>query len=98
MNSLTDFQKKVYEAVKKIPRGKVLSYLEVAARLKKPGAARAVGNALNRNFDKRIPCHRVIKSGGFVGGYRSGIKKKKEILQKEGIKIINSKIQAPNNK
>jgi O-6-methylguanine DNA methyltransferase len=92
------FSNGVYEIVKKIPRGGVLSYQEVAYKLGKPGAARAVGNALNRNFDKRIPCHRVIKSSGFVGGYRSGTKKKIEILRREGIKIINSKIQAPNNK
>ncbi len=78
--------------VKKIPRGKVLSYQEVAFRLEKPGAARAVGNALNRNFDKRIPCHRVIKSGGAVGGYRSGTKNKIKMLKKEGVLIKNGKV------
>ncbi len=92
MISLTQFQKRVYEVVKKIPRGKVLSYQEVAFRLEKPGAARAVGNALNRNFDKRIPCHRVIKSDGAVGGYRSGTKNKIEMLKKEGVLIKNGKV------
>jgi len=93
---LTEFQKKVYNVVKKIPRGKTLSYQEVANRLEKPGAARAVGNALNKNFDKKVPCHRVIRSDGSIGGYRSGTKKKIEILKEEGAKIKNSKIQATN--
>jgi len=88
----TEFQKRVYEVVKKITRGKVLSYQEVAFRLNKPGAARAVGNALNRNFNKDVPCHRVIKADGSVGGYRSGTKKKIEILKKEGIKIKGGRV------
>jgi methylated-DNA-[protein]-cysteine S-methyltransferase len=92
MHSLTKFQKSVYEIVKKIPRGKVLSYQEVAFRLTKPGAARAVGNALNRNFDLAVPCHRVIKSDGSVGGYRSGTKKKIEMLKKEGVLIKNGRV------
>lgn len=92
MRFLTAFQKKVYSIVKKIPRGQVLSYQEVANRLDKPGAARAVGNVLNHNFDKKVPCHRVIRSDGSVGGYRSGTKKKIEILINEGLKIKNGKI------
>ena len=88
----TPFQKRVYEAVKKIPRGQVLSYQEVAGRLGELGAARAVGNALNRNFNKEVPCHRVVRSDGSVGGYRRGTAKKIEILKKEGVKIINGKI------
>ena len=89
---LTEFQKRVYKIVKKIPAGQVLSYQEVANRLDRPGAARAVGNALNKNFDKKAPCHRVIKSDGLVGGYRSGTKKKIKILKSEGVRIKNGKV------
>jgi O-6-methylguanine DNA methyltransferase len=92
MRFSTEFQKKVCDVVKKIPRGKILSYQEVAFRLDEPGAARAVGNALNRNFNSDVPCHRVIKSDGSVGGYRGGIKKKIKILRGEGVKIKNGKI------
>jgi len=94
---MTEFQKKVYAVVKKIPRGEVLSYQEVAGRLNNPAAARAVGNALNRNFNPRVPCHRVVKSNGEVGGYREGTVKKIEILNKEGIKIKNGKIEEPSD-
>lgn len=89
---MTEFQKQVYEIVEKIPRGQVLSYQEVAFKLNKPGAARAVGNALNRNFDRRIPCHRVIRSNGETGGYRGGLEMKIKILKKEGLAVISGKI------
>jgi len=89
---MTKFQNKVYEIVRKITRGQVLSYQEIANRLDKPGAARAVGNALNKNCDQKVPCHRVIKSDGAVGGYRGGTKKKIEILKKEGVVIINGRV------
>ncbi len=88
----SEFQKKVYEVVKKISRGEVLSYREVAYKSGSPRAARAVGSALNGNFNKNVPCHRVIKSDGSVGGFRSGTKKKIEILKKEGVKIRNGKV------
>ncbi len=78
------FTEKVYEIVKKIPRGKVLTYAEVAKRAGNIKAARAVGNILNKNFDPKIPCHRVIRSDGKLGGYNRGAKKKKELLKNEG--------------
>lgn len=81
------FAKKVYEVVKKIPKGKVLTYLEVAEKAGRPKAARAVGNILSKNFDPKIPCHRVIRSDGRLGGYNRGAKAKQKILQKEGFKI-----------
>ena len=81
---LTKFQKKVYNQVKKIPRGKVLSYKEVARLIGLPLAYRAVGNVLNKNPFKTVPCHRIIRSDGKVGGYAKGTKKKIEILKKEG--------------
>jgi len=77
------FREKVYQVVKKIPRGKILSYKEVARLAGKPKAWRAVGNILNKNRDPRIPCHRVIRSDGKIGGFRSGQKRKMELLKKE---------------
>lgn len=79
------FQKKVYEIVNKIPKGKVLSYKEVAKKAGSSLAYRAVGNILNKNKDPKIPCHRVIRSDGKIGGYNKGIKKKIDILKKEGV-------------
>ena len=84
MNSLTEFQKKVYEIVKKIPRGEVLTYKQVAVKLGNAKLARAVGNALNKNRDPKVPCHRVIRSDGKIGGYRKGTNKKALLLKKEG--------------
>jgi methylated-DNA-[protein]-cysteine S-methyltransferase len=84
--------KKVYEIVKKIPRGKVLTYKAVAKLAGRPGAFRAVGNLLNKNRDQKIPCHRVIKSDGRLGGYNRGQKRKIYLLKKEGLVIKNGKV------
>ena len=81
---ITKFQEKVYNVVQKIPKGKILSYKEVAKLTGSPRASRAVGNALNRNPFKEVPCHRVIKSDGTLGGYAKGAKEKARILKKEG--------------
>lgn len=78
------FTEKVYEVVKKIPEGKALSYKEVAKKAGSEKAFRAVGNILNKNYDPLIPCHRVIKSNGQLGGYNRGSVNKKKILLKEG--------------
>jgi len=78
------FQEKVYRVVKKIPRGKVLSYKEVAKRAGKPKAYRAVGNILNKNMDPKVPCHRVIRSDGKIGGFRDGSSVKIKKLNEEG--------------
>jgi O-6-methylguanine DNA methyltransferase len=81
----SDFEQKVYEEVKKIPRGEVRTYAEIAQAIGHRKAYRAVGNALNKNPDlKTIPCHRVIRSDGKLGGYRYGSKKKKTLLEREG--------------
>lgn len=84
---MSSFQKKVYEVLRKIPRGKVLTYKEVAKLAGSPRAFRSVGNILNKNKDKKIPCHRVIRSDGNVGGYNKGVDKKIFLLEKEGVKI-----------
>lgn len=83
----TDFQQKVYRAILKIPAGKVLTYVQVAKIIGKPGAARAVGNALSKNMDAPfIPCHRVIGSDDKMRGYSAagGIRQKIKLLKKEG--------------
>lgn len=77
------FKEKVLGIVKKIPKGKVLSYKEVAKKAGFPYAWRAVGNVLNKNKNPKIPCHRVIRSDGRVGGYNKGERKKIILLKKE---------------
>lgn len=81
---MTEFREKVYNVVRKIPKGKVMTYKEVAESVGSPNASRAVGNALNKNRFKDVPCHRVIKSDGGVGGYAWGSDRKHKILKKEG--------------
>jgi O-6-methylguanine DNA methyltransferase len=78
------FSEKVLNAVKRIPKGKTLTYKEVAQKVGHPKAYRAVGNILNNNFDEKIPCHRVIRSDGQVGKYNRGQNRKIELLKSEG--------------
>jgi O-6-methylguanine DNA methyltransferase len=80
---VTEFAKKVYAVVRKIPKGKTLTYGQVAALAGRPGAARAVGNILSKNYDPGIPCHRVIRADGKLGGYNRGAAKKARILREE---------------
>ena len=70
--------------MREIPKGKVLTYKEVAMKAGSEKAVRAVGNILSKNFDPNIPCHRVIRSDGGMGGYNRGVKNKIAILKKEG--------------
>ncbi len=80
------FKEKVLKVVSQIPRGKTMSYAEVAKAAGSPRAYRAVGNIMHNNPDpKRVPCHRVIKSDGTAGGYAGGTKKKIALLKKEGV-------------
>jgi len=80
---MTSFTQKVFAVVKQIPPGKTLSYKEVATQAGSPRAFRAVGNILNKNYDRLIPCHRVIHSNGSPGGYNRGATKKIQILTTE---------------
>ena len=83
---LTPFQRRVYRAVLSIPPGKVRSYKWVAEKIGAPHSYRAVGRALNKNpYTGIIPCHRVVKSDGSLGGFFKGKKEKKRLLKKEGI-------------
>ena len=82
------FTEKVYEVVKKIPKGKVLTYKEVARLTDSPWAYREVGNILNKNHNPKIPCHRVIRSDGKIGGYNRGSNKKLKLLKSEGMVVL----------
>lgn len=83
---LKPFKDQVLSVVSRIPSGQVLTYKQVAIRAGRPQAFRAVGNILNRHggMDKGIPCHRVIKSSGEIGGFAWGTKKKIKMLKAEG--------------
>ena len=84
----TNFQLKVWNFLMKIPKGSVKTYAQVAKGIGKPLAIRAVANAIGRNpYPIKIPCHRVIRSDGKLGGYtaKGGVKVKKKLLKKEGI-------------
>lgn len=88
----SEFEKRVYSAVSRIPRGEIRSYGWVAAEIGRPSAYRAVGNALNKNrHTDLIPCHRVIRSDGFLGGYAKGTARKADILRREGIDCDESR-------
>ena len=89
MNKLTGtyFQLKIWNYLKKIPKGKVKTYLQVAKAIGKPRSYRAVGNAVGKNpYPPKIPCHRVIRSDGNMGGYsgKGGLNTKRKLLKKEG--------------
>ena len=86
----TKFQLKVWTYLKKIPRGSVKTYSQVAKGIGKPLAVRAVANAIGKNpLAPTIPCHRVIKSDGSLGGYsgKGGINTKKLLVKREGITL-----------
>ncbi len=82
---LTLFQQEVYRATRTIPMGETRSYQWVAERIGRPRAARAVGQALHHNpFAPMVPCHRVVRSDGTLGGYAGGLAKKRKLLRREG--------------
>ena len=86
----TKFQKKVWNYIKKIPKGNVKTYKEVAIAIKTPKSARAVANACAKNpYAPKIPCHRVVRSDGKLGGYsgKGGIKEKLRLLRSEKVDI-----------
>jgi O-6-methylguanine DNA methyltransferase len=82
---MNTFAHKVRAVVRTIPKGNVVTYKEVATAAGHPKAARAVANTMAKNFDMNIPCHRVIRSDGSLGGYnRGGTPVKKQLLIDEG--------------
>ncbi|PIT85684.1 cysteine methyltransferase [Candidatus Micrarchaeota archaeon CG10_big_fil_rev_8_21_14_0_10_59_7] len=80
--------------MQEIPRGRVSTYSAIAKAIGKPKAARAVGNALNRNHSSRVPCHRVVRSDGRAGGFARGTREKIRMLRREGVRVVNGKVDA----
>ena len=99
MSKIPQFYQKVYHICRKVPKGKVTTYKALAEKLGSK-AYRAVGTAMNKNpygilnckGKKMVPCHRVVGSSGHLHGFAHGLKKKAELLRKEGIKVKNNKI------
>jgi len=82
----SDFKLRVYQSLLKLEIGKTASYQDIALEIGSKNAARAIGNACNKNpFPLFIPCHRVICSNGKLGGYNRGMERKKEVLEEENI-------------
>lgn len=81
---MTEFKKRVYSIVSSIPKGRVMSYKQVDEASGYPKAWRAIGNVLNKNTSSKVPCHRVIRSDGRIGGFGGGTEKKIALLEKEG--------------
>lgn len=107
MPTTRSFTGKVYALARKIPRGSVATYADLARRLKRPRAARAVGNALHKSpgmsirlpidraglpAGRQVPCHRVVRSDGTVGGFARGTKAKIELLKKEGVEVEDGRV------
>ncbi|HID45607.1 MAG TPA: MGMT family protein [Chromatiaceae bacterium] len=90
---ITDFERKVYAACSKIRKGRVSTYVEIARAIGNPNASRAVGNALNKNPFRKVPCHRVVCSDGRIGGFAHGPKRKRIILEKEGVGTEKGRIR-----
>lgn len=90
----TEFQKEVWRELLKIKKGEVVTYKELSKKIGKVNSARAVANAVAKNpFAPEIPCHRVIRSDGKLGGYsgKGGVKTKLKLLKEEGYNILNIK-------
>ncbi len=93
---LTGFEKSVYRAALRIPKGEARSYRWLAETIGAPDACRAVGNALNKNpYAPQVPCHRVIRSDGSIGGYAKGAVRKKRLLKKEGVDCRGNRCYNP---
>ena len=86
------FNERCYTILRKVPKGKITTYKALAKALNSK-AYRAVGNAMNKNpHAPKVPCHRVVKTDGSVGGFASGTKNKIKMLKNEGVEVINGKI------
>ena len=88
-----NFNERCYSILRKVPRGKVVTYGDLAKAAGSPKAARAVGNAMNRNpYAPQVPCHRVVGANGTMVGFASGIAKKIKMLKEEGIEVKDGKV------
>jgi len=86
-----NFSERVYKICRRIPRGKVATYKQVAEMIGTK-AYRAVGHALHRNPYSKVPCHRVISNSGRLHGFEHGMKKKRQLLEKEGVQVRKNKV------
>ena len=87
-------EKKIYRKILQVPSGKITTYKELARSVGLQNGQRVIGQIMKKNpFPVIIPCHRVVKSNGEIGGYAYGISIKKNMLVKEGISISNNKIK-----
>jgi O-6-methylguanine DNA methyltransferase len=90
----TEFQRKVWEALRQVPRGAVRSYAGIAADVASPRAMRAVGAANGANpIAIVIPCHRIVEAGMKLGGYSGGLDRKRRLLELEGVRIVGDAVQ-----
>ena len=90
---MTRFQSDCYDALKKVPKGKVITYAGLARMIGRPNAHRAVGSAMNKNpYAPQVPCHRVVKSNGDLGGFATDIEVKIKRVQEEGVMVSDNKI------
>ncbi len=87
------FSEKILSLTAQIPRGKITTYKALCNKAGSPKSYRACGNALHANPHLiAVPCHRVVKTNGELGGYAKGVKQKKKLLLEEGIQIKNNKV------
>ncbi len=94
-----NLDKKIYKKLLQVPKGKITTYGELAKAVGMKNGQRAVGKIMNKNpYPVIVPCHRVVKSDGKVGGYAYGEEIKSNMLQKEGIEIKNGKISDLENR
>lgn len=91
---MTEFQQLCYQTLKtKVPVGKVITYGGLAALVGRPKASRAVGSAMHKNpFSPEVPCHRVVRANGELGGFAKGVERKIQLLQREGVIVKAGKI------
>lgn len=89
------FDEKCYELLGRVPKGKVVSYKQIAEKLG-CRAYHAVGKVMKTNYNKKVSCHRVVCSDGKIGGFNRGIKEKIRLLRKEGIEVVGGKISLKN--
>jgi methylated-DNA-[protein]-cysteine S-methyltransferase len=89
----TEFQTRVFAAVRRIPRGRVATYGDIATLAGRPRAARAVGSHLRGCRDPKVPCHRVVGAGGALGGYGHDLDTKRRLLRAEGFEVGRSSIR-----
>jgi methylated-DNA-[protein]-cysteine S-methyltransferase len=95
LDKTMSFNQKVWAITSRIPRGRVVTYSDIARKLGTK-AYRAVGNALNRNpYAPTVPCHRVVGSNGSLTGYAMGLAKKKQVLKSEGVPFHGEKVDLP---